>query len=43
MVQADTRRAVAELEERIVRRMESMDAKFDEVLRLLRARPGSDE
>ena len=33
LVQADTRRAVAELEER-------MNAKFDEVLRLLRARPG---
>ena len=32
MVQADTRRAIADLEAR-------MDAKFDEVLKLLRARP----
>ena len=36
MVQADTRRAIADLEERMVKRM---DAKFDEVLKLLRARP----
>ena len=36
MVQADTRRAIADLEERMVERM---DAKFDEVLQLLRARP----
>ena len=35
-VQADTRRAIADLEERMVERM---DAKFDEVLKLLRARP----
>ena len=35
-VQADTRRAIADLEERMVERM---DAKFDEVLQLLRARP----
>ena len=35
-VQADTRRAIADLEERMVKRM---DAKFDEVLQLLRARP----
>ena len=35
-VQADTRRAIADLEARMVERM---DAKFDEVLQLLRARP----
>ena len=35
-VQADTRRAIADLEERMVKRM---DAKFDEVLQILRARP----
>ena len=35
-VQADTRRAIADLEDRMVKRM---DAKFDEVLQLLRARP----
>jgi hypothetical protein len=37
-VQADTRRAIADLEARMVERM---DAKFDEVLKLLRARPAS--
>jgi hypothetical protein len=42
LVQADTRRAVAALEERMAKRMDAMDAKFDEVLQLLRARPGSD-
>ena len=35
-VQADTRRTIADLEERMVERM---DARFDEVLKLLRARP----
>ena len=37
-VQADTRRAIADLEERMVERM---DAKLDEVLKLLRARENS--
>jgi len=39
-VHADTRRAVAELEDRINKRMDaSLDARFDEVLQILRARP----
>jgi len=37
-VQADTQRAIADLEERMVERM---DAKLDEVLKLLRARENS--
>jgi len=39
-VHADTRRAVAELEDRMNKRMDaSLDARFDEVLQILRARP----